>query len=192
MIRGLVLCGGESKRMGRDKGMLVTGGATWAEHAVTKLRELDIPVVISVNEKQLASYRCIFDQGLLVLDQVDAKGPLSGLLSVHLQYPMDDLLVLACDMPEMDVHTLRVLKDDATTFPEFDTYCYVNKGIIEPLCALYTSTFLKYVYSTMKKGILPGFSLQRIIKQGRHKEIPVVDHVVFNNHNSPLNILFQQ
>ena len=185
MIRGLVLCGGESRRMGRDKGTLAIGKHTWAEHAAGKLHTLDIPVAISVNEVQLSTYQRIFDKEMLVLDQVDAKGPLAGLLSTHQKFPDDDLLVLACDMTEMDVQTLQVVKDCAITFPGFEYYCYVNKGFMEPLCALYTAEVLKHLLLALQSSSLPGFSLHHIIKQGHYKGIPVANHRKFNNHNTP-------
>jgi molybdenum cofactor guanylyltransferase len=49
---GIVLCGGQSSRMGTDKGLMVNEARTWAQTAVDKLTTLLIPVKISVNEKQ--------------------------------------------------------------------------------------------------------------------------------------------
>ena len=191
MIRGVVLCGGESKRMGRDKGMLAIGDLTWAEHAAKKLNGLNIPVVVSIKEKQLNAYDRVFDPTVLkvpttlVVDQVEVKGPLTGLMSVHLVYPDDDLLLLACDMTEMDVPTLLVLKDCAIAFPEFDCYSYVNEdGLLEPLCALYTSTMLKKLGRDLQDDELSNFSLRCLIRQASCKTILINDHRSFNNHNS--------
>ena len=191
MIRGVVLCGGESKRMGRDKGMLTIGHLTWAEHAAKKLNEINISVVVSINETQLNAYARIFDPTAakaltaLVVDQVEVKGPLTGLMSVHLEYPDDDLLLLACDMTEMDAPTLQVLKDCAIAFPEFDCYSYVNEdGLLEPLCALYTSTMLKKLDRDLQDDELSDFSLRCLIRQAYCKTILIDDHRSFNNHNS--------
>jgi molybdopterin-guanine dinucleotide biosynthesis protein A len=185
MVRGLVLCGGGSRRMGSDKGTLAIGDHTWAEHAARKLHTLDIPMVISVNVMQLSTYERIFNKDRLVLDQVEAKGPLTGLLSAHQKFPNDDLLVLACDMTEMDVQTLGVVKDCAITCPGYEYYCYVNEDFMEPLCALYTSEALKQLSLSLQSRSLPGFSLHRIIKQGHYKGIPVADRKKFTNHNTP-------
>jgi molybdopterin-guanine dinucleotide biosynthesis protein A len=185
MVRGLVLCGGESRRMGSDKGTLVIGNHTWSEHAASKLLALDIPVSISVNEMQLSTYQLIFMKEMLVLDRVGAKGPLTGLLSAHQDFPDDDLLVLACDMTEMDVQTLKVVRDCAITFPGFEYYCYVNESFIEPLCALYTAEVLKHLFLALQCRSLTGFSLHRIIKQGHYKGIPVTNPRKFYNHNTP-------
>src|SRR5690606_41870089 len=122
MIRGVVLCGGESKRMGKDKGLLPLGKDNWAQTAFHKLQKLNIPVCLSVNSKQIHAYIHFFSAEQLIKDETSAKGPLRGLLSVHLKYPNDDLLLLACDMTEMDTTTLETLIHSVITFPDFDYY----------------------------------------------------------------------
>jgi molybdopterin-guanine dinucleotide biosynthesis protein A len=184
MIRGVVLCGGRSKRMGSDKGMLTINQKTWAEHAASKLMELHIPVLISINHVQQLHYKVVFDEQMLVQDRVDVNGPLKGILSVHLEYPGDDLFVLACDMTEMDVQTLKCLKDSAITFPNIDYYAYTGKGFIEPLCALYNSKALNKLYLDVQSAQCKTYSLYRIIQQGCHKLIPIVDQCCFKNYNT--------
>lgn len=186
MIKAVVLCGGESKRMGADKGMLPIGEHTWAAHAFKKLQLLNIPVFVSLNQSQVPAYGRHFDEALLVVDQVAAKGPLTGLLSAHLNHPEDDLLVLACDMTEMDLETLRHLKDCHSAFPGFDAYVYQQEGFIEPLCAIYSSESLKKIYADLQNDDLANFSLHRLIKGGSYKALPVSDHLKFNNHNTVL------
>src|SRR5690606_15497298 len=149
-------CGGESKRMGKDKGLLPLGKDNWAQSAVHKLEKLNIPVCLSVNSKQIHAYIHFFSAEQLIKDETSAKGPLNGLLSVHRKYPNDDLLLLACDMTEMDAETLETLKRSATMFPGFDYYVYTKEDFIEPLCALYSAKSLKKLYLDLESGNLSG------------------------------------
>lgn len=102
-MKGVILCGGQSSRMGTDKGMLPYNSITWAQLAADKLAALQLPVVISVNEQQYCFYKSRLPQFNIIQDNnfLQIGEPLKGILSVHLQYPSDDLLVLACDMPAM-------------------------------------------------------------------------------------------
>ncbi len=119
---GVILCGGQSSRMGTDKGLLKLHANTWAQTAVDKLAELQLPVVISVNKNQYADYATIFSPQQLITDNdsLQIKGPLAGLLSVHLQHPAEDLLLLACDMPLMET---SLLKELLTIYNQFCSRC---------------------------------------------------------------------
>lgn len=186
MIRGVVLCGGESKRMGSDKGLLPLGDKNWATLAFHKLEQLNIPVCISINPMQLHTYGHFFSSEQLILDEICAKGPLKGLLSVHVKYPDEDLLLLACDMTEMDVDTLQVLLDETSSFPGFDFYVYARKENLEPLCALYPSTSLKKLYLELEDGNLSSFSMCKLIKKGNYKNFPITNLEPFSNHNTAI------
>ena len=80
---GIVLCGGESKRMGKDKGLLLKDNTPWAILVAEKLRSIGLDVAVSINEKQQEAYSAIFPETPLVVDQLSIEGPLNGLLSIH-------------------------------------------------------------------------------------------------------------
>ena len=189
MTRGVVLCGGESKRMGRDKGLLPMVNKTWAQYAVDKLQSLNMPVLVSINKTQARNYHCFFSPEQLVIDQVACKGPLTGLLSTHLNYPDDNLLLLACDMTEMDEGTLQALKSSTIIYPGFDYYLFAQGDFMEPLCAIYTSGILKKLYYNLHNEGLSNFSLHKLIKQGNYKTLPIIDSKSFSNHNTATNKL---
>jgi len=185
MIFGVVLCGGESKRMGSDKGLLSAGNEIWAERAASKLSKLDIPVILSVNAAQLEAYGQVFSRHQLIVDSVHARGPLKGLLSVYKAHPHQEILVLACDMVDMDLPTLQLLKQTYETKTEaFDYYVYEKDKFIEPLCAIYPARTLQSLHATLVSGALPFFSLQQLIAGSNYTSIPITDSQKFTNYNS--------
>src|SRR3546814_7830627 len=106
---GLVLCGGKSSRMGTDKGMLLKDDGTWAEHMGGMLELLGLKTYVSINALQFEKYGQFFSSTALIPDAVDIKGPLGGLLSAHQRFPKKDILVLPCDMIDLDTSLLRQL-----------------------------------------------------------------------------------
>ncbi|TJZ63181.1 molybdenum cofactor guanylyltransferase [Sphingobacterium olei] len=184
MMIGLVLCGGESKRMGTDKGMLRHGNYTWAEYAQQTLHGLDLPVFISVNEGQLPVYQQRFSNPELIVDCVFAKGPLAGLLSLHFNFPEHDILVLACDMINMDAHTLHTLIRNYGEDEGVKGCFFGNNGRVEPLCAIYSSDMLTQIAEQLDSGQLVHFALHKIISYFHVSIVPIADHVKFANYNT--------
>ena len=72
-----------------------------------------------------------------IVDRGDVEGPIAGISAAFAQYPDAAWLVLACDLPFLDAHTLDTLlaardaEQDATAFRSS------HDGLPEPLCAIY-------------------------------------------------------
>jgi molybdopterin-guanine dinucleotide biosynthesis protein A len=166
MITGVVLCGGSSTRMGRDKGLLQYASKTWAQIAFDKLHALDIPVVVSINPSQLQTYRAVFSNELLITDDdaFDIGGPLKGILSVHKRYPQNDLLVLAADIVNMSEDLLQQLylfyKQTSA-----EAVIFKHELHLEPLCGIYRTNALDKIVELYKKGELKKHSLHFILEQ---------------------------
>ncbi len=136
-IYGLVLVGGKSQRMGRDKALLsYDGEATQLERTAGILQQVCPRVFISQREEQ----NFPTPNGTeAICDSVDAaKGPLCGILSAMHAHPNAHWLVLACDLPYLQVATLKKL---ITKFrqaaPQLIAYRSTHDGLPEPLCAIY-------------------------------------------------------
>lgn len=159
---GIILCGGQSSRMGSDKGLLKLEAKTWAQTAVDKIQALNIPVKISVNKQQYTDYAEVFSSNALINDDVslEVKGPLLGLLSCHLAFPEEDLFILACDMPLMERSELESLYKHYKENPGADAYIFTNDGEAEPLCGIYTSKGLSIILTMLKKGELVKQSMK--------------------------------
>ena len=165
-MTGIILCGGKSERMGVDKGLIEDKGVAWAQSAFNKVASLGLPVVLSVNPEQFNAYSSAFDESKLIIDNNDLqlKGPLLGVMSAHLKYPSEDLLVLACDIPFMDILLLQKLKDQYQLDASVDAIIYTNNGEPEPLCAVYSSTALTGILEKFYSGALVKCSMKNMIE----------------------------
>lgn len=142
---GLVLCGGNSRRMGTDKGLLSTEGKLWVEERIQTLSSFTNRCLISIRSEQKASYSKVLLERKLVEDSFSNIGPISGILSAHNRYPDDDFLVLACDMPSSDFWVFSELLKVYQTKSEIESYFCKLEGMIEPFPAIYTSKLLNEV-----------------------------------------------
>ena len=187
-MTGVILCGGKSMRMGADKGLLRLQANTWAQTAVDKIAVLHLPVFLSVNEKQYDDYAKIFDANHLVADDntLGFSAPLGGLLSVHKQFPAEDLVVLACDMPLMESSLIRELYDHYQMNKGFDAYIYGNDGEPEPLCGIYTAKGLSSILNMLLAGKLKKYSMKFMLEHLRVLSIPIAEDYkkCFRNFNA--------
>jgi molybdopterin-guanine dinucleotide biosynthesis protein A len=165
-MTGLVLCGGQSSRMGTDKGLLKLQANSWAQTAVNKLLELQIPVLISVNKNQYAEYGTVFPPQQLIVDNesLRLKGPLCGVLTTHLQLPQEDLVVLACDMPLLEIGLVKELVIQYRLNDKNDAFIYTNDGEPEPLCGIYKSRGLAHILSLYHSGQLVKHSMKFMLE----------------------------
>lgn len=134
-VLGLVLAGGESRRMGSDKASLVRDGRTQLERAIVLLEEHLDGVFVSTREGQGDDpLRSRFAQ---IVDRYDDLGPVAGILSAMDTHPEAAWLVLACDLPNIDPATIRYLLDNVSAEHPVTAYISVRDGLPEPLCAVY-------------------------------------------------------
>lgn len=163
---GIILCGGQSTRMGTDKGLIKLHANTWAQTAVDKMLLLQLKVVLSVNAIQFNDYLSVFTEFQLIKDNDDllVRGPLAGVLSVHLQYPKEDLFVLACDMPLMETIILNKLLMTYREYPLNGAYVFLKEGQPEPLCAIYTAKGLSFILDLLKANELPKHSMKFMLE----------------------------
>ena len=133
---GLVLAGGRSTRMGRDKATLPYGdGTPQLERAVALLGRHVARVYVSVRADQDADpLRARFAQ---IRDAHENIGPIAGLLAAQAQHPHAAWLVLACDLPLLDDASLAQLVKQRNTARAATAYRSSHDGLPEPLCAIY-------------------------------------------------------
>ena len=176
-LLGVVLSGGESRRMGCDKGLLQTNGRPWVLRMGDKLAGQHLPVVYSINPTQVSAYSALLPTDSWVVDADEREGPLNGLLTVHRHYPGDDLLLVACDMQDLDAATLSRL---IAAYGEGDAgfYAYEVEGVLQPLCAIYTAKALASASSA-----IAARSPQDLLHRGKLRRLSGAA-AAFRNYNT--------
>ncbi|MNK22325.1 putative molybdenum cofactor guanylyltransferase [compost metagenome] len=191
-MMGLVLCGGQSSRMGTDKGSLLLGSQTWASLAATKLKAFHIAVNFSINSIQKQAYSTLFEAEQLIIDDdtLNFGGPLKGILSAHLQKPTEDIFVLACDLVNMNYALMASLLKEQELHQDFEAYVFKNSNFYEPLCGIYTAKGLNRISKQIKKNNLQKYNTQAVLKEFNTFTIPIStsDQYYFKNFNSPREI----
>ena len=133
-LLGLVLAGGASRRMRRDKGTLRYHGEPQAVHAWRLLTDVCGRAYVSTNARRAGA--APYSELPLIVDAGDYRGPASGLEAAWSRHPDAAWLTLAVDMPLVDRALLEELiaardpSAHATAFRHAD-------GIIEPLCTIW-------------------------------------------------------
>lgn len=129
---GLVLAGGKGRRMGREKASILhADGRSFAKRTSDLLMEVGCDeVVLSLQEGQVAPGDVL---ELKVVRDV-GDGPMGGMLSGMEMAPEAEWLVVACDLTELDIDTLRGLLGHDVRFV---VYRSAHDGGTEPLCGFY-------------------------------------------------------
>jgi len=183
-ILGVVLCGGESKRMGTDKGLKTIENTIWAHWVAAKLNFLNCPVVYSVNPAQFEAYSAHIPSDSLITDDNNMKGPMRGLFSVHNKFQAKDLLVLACDMLELDDFTIRHLMQVYEKEKSYDFYVHEDKDFDQPFCSIYTGSGLQALEAFIQAQTMTDFSMQSLLRKGNTKRITINHTNAFENYNT--------
>lgn len=134
-LYGLVLAGGQSRRMGRDKALLERGGKSQLAHIAEVLQKVTDRVFVSTRpDQQNEPERSRFEQ---IVDAYEDIGPVAGILSALEAHAAADWLVVACDLPNIDEPTLRYLLENRSATQPFTAYRSSYDDLPEPLCAFY-------------------------------------------------------
>lgn len=152
-VAGLVLAGGRSRRMGRDKALLRhEDGSTQLARAVRLLERHVERVCISTRADQADEpERQQFEQ---ITDRYSDIGPVAGILSALETDPEAHWLVLACDLPNVDDATVQTLLENRSLRHPFTAYRSVGDGLPEPLCALYAPAARDIIRRFIDEGVI--------------------------------------
>lgn len=158
---GLVLCGGQSTRMGSDKSMLQYYEKPQRYHVYNMLLSFCEKVFISCNEAQAGT----IEHGYHFLKDDPAFsniGPMAALLTAFTQYPKKDLLLIGCDYPFLTAAELQ--KFLASCGHKAAAFFNDEAGIYEPLLAWYPALAVEQLN---KMHETKQFSLQHFLNDNQ-------------------------
>jgi molybdopterin-guanine dinucleotide biosynthesis protein A len=134
-IYGLILAGGASKRMQRDKAALKYQGRTQLERAFELANRHVSKVFVSLRADQTSDPTRA--QRPMIVDAVEGKGPIVGIRSALGAHPNAAWLVLACDLPFLSDAMIEGLLRDRDPSAPATAYNSAHDGLPEPLCAIW-------------------------------------------------------
>ena len=167
---GLVLAGGQSRRMGQDKALMRYQGRTLIDNASLLLQSASCDkVLISRNAPGFLN------------DKIEDAGPLSGVHAVldalsqsdnHNGNPCE-LLVLPVDMPQMTPELLRILVSRGR---EAEKACYVEKRFLPfylPVTQKTKALLANYLVEQSKRRVVGFLEILNAVslKEGDLKKI---------------------
>lgn len=146
---GLVLAGGQSRRMGRDKSLLEYNGRPQWERAFSLLEETCAAVYLSRRPGQdtPSGVPCLEDRFLDL-------GPMGGLLTALHAHPERAWLVLACDLPTVDGELLARLVRGRRHTALATAFRDPASGLPEPLCAIWEPRSRARLHRFLGEGVL--------------------------------------
>ncbi len=160
-LLGVVLAGGYSRRMGRDKALISVDGIPMYQNAGHLLVPFCQRVYISCRPEQ----RDHLHGFPLVIDKFPSKGPLTGLLSAFLEHPEVAWMTIPVDMPRLTTTILEkylVRQRD----PSMDaTVIYdVNNRFPQPLLGIYEPTSRLVMLRNLNAG---QYSFRKLLEDLR-------------------------
>jgi molybdopterin-guanine dinucleotide biosynthesis protein A len=147
-INGLVLAGGKSTRMGRDKSVITWHGKEQQYYLADLLEPFCTAVFISRREEQIetnTSYKILVDSYIGI-------GPYGAILSAFKFQPNIAWLVVACDLPLIDKNILSYLLENRDTSKMATTFKSPFDGLPEPLITIWEPKSHQVLLSYLSNG----------------------------------------
>ncbi|AIE74572.1 MULTISPECIES: cyclic pyranopterin monophosphate synthase MoaC [unclassified Synechocystis] len=150
-LYGLVLTGGKSKRMGKDKALIKYQGQCHGQYIYDLLSKYCEQVFLSARPGQwqgtpLENLPTLVDVG-------ESVGPISGILTALRSHPKVNWLIIACDLAYINHGMIEKLIIHARQ--DVVATCYANgdQGFPEALCGFYTPSALKLFTKAKNIGL---------------------------------------
>jgi molybdopterin-guanine dinucleotide biosynthesis protein A len=176
----LILAGGKSLRLGRQKAGVLLGGETLLGRAIRLTRPLGEVWVVG-DGRPLP-----LPPGIrMAADLFPGKGPLGGVYTGLLLSPSPYALAVACDMPFVNS---QLLGSFLTLAPGYDAVVPRVGELLEPLHAVYSRRCLPVMNDLLRQGKLSLLEVFPRVKVRYVEGMEMGDSLPFFNINTPQDL----
>ncbi|HFC03644.1 MAG TPA: molybdenum cofactor guanylyltransferase [Nitratifractor salsuginis] len=176
-IDAVILAGGRSRRMGRDKALLPFGGCeTLSEYQYRRLHRIFPRVYLSAKEDKFPF------RAPLIPDEAEESSPMIALAAILKHIGGEAAFILGVDLPFVDERIIQRLLQSFAGNPEAEAVIPVTPRGPEPLCAIYTRRLFPRIEASLGTG---KHRLQSLFETGKILRVPFQDTTPFANLNRP-------
>jgi len=177
---GLILAGGRSLRMQRDKAALTYRGRNQLVRAYEQAERHARRVFVSVRPEQINEPTRAGKP--MIVDSIEGAGPIVGIRSAQLAHPQVAWLVLACDLPFLSDAALAHLVRQRDPSALATAYTSTHDGLPEPLCAIWEPASAAALEAYRKSG---KDCPRKFLLRSAARLIESVDRRALDNINTP-------
>jgi len=189
-VKGLVLVGGKSTRMGTDKSQLNYFGKPQKEHVKELLENNNLETFYSVrpfdyaqsDKKEIDVISSTAEKSQEIQDVFLNLGPFGGICSAFQKDPNSAWLVMATDVPFVDEDVIQLLLKNRNPAKVATAIKGKEKEFVEPLITIYEPK----AYPVLLQYLAQGYSCPRKMLINSDVEIIEVEDALIRNINTPL------
>ena len=182
-ITGIILCGGKSSRMQKNKALLKLSDKTVIEIVTEKLKSIFNEVLISANDSKQYDFLNL----PVVYDIFIGKGPLAGIHSALKYSSTKNNFIVSCDIPLISIELIKYLinlnSEKSILLPK-------SNGRIQQLCGIYSKSVIyeiENIFKLSEKDKNIKGSVYELLERASIEFIDV-DELNFYNKNIFLNM----
>ncbi|NBX32492.1 MAG: hypothetical protein EBR07_07125 [Planctomycetes bacterium] len=178
-LYGLVLTGGASSRMGRDKAEIIYGEQPQWRAAADIVAPICARTYWSCTAKQRDDWG-IGESG--IVDQVPGHGPASGIHAAFLHAPDAAWIVIGCDYPFLETQDIRRLLEARAPGVDAVTFLNHQTAEIDPMISLWEPAAVQHFMQRFAAG---EQSTRRILQSCKLVTVMPREQRVLHNRNTP-------
>ena len=160
----IILCGGQSRRMGQDKGSMIIHNKPMIKHILSTLNhEINEAIIVLNDQDRISKYEEFIDSAdytyhvIFVEDKIKNKGPLPGIMTglenINSQYS----LILPCDSPYVTKNYINAIFEEIdenyqAIVPYHDEDSKLKTS--EPLHSIYNKNIIPQIEDLLENDIL--------------------------------------
>ena len=160
----IILCGGQSRRMGRDKGSLSIQGKPMIKHILSTLNhEIDEAIIVLNDKERIKKYREFINPNeysytiTFCEDKIKNKGPMPGIMTGLGKITSDFALILPCDSPYVSCKYIKTIFNELDeNYQAIVPFHDINDKLktSEPLHSIYNKNIVAEIEKLVNEDVL--------------------------------------